>query len=66
VAAAQAAGQTALEPAQLAALQSRYDEQVKIRLDAWPVRLPKPGGKKGPARPHEATNLLLRLPDYND
>jgi len=66
VAAAQAAGQTALEPAQLAGLQARYDEQVKIGLDAWPVRPPGPGGKKGPAKQHDATNLLLRLRDYKD
>ncbi len=65
VAAARAAGQTALEPAQLAGLQARYDEQVKNGLDAWPVRPPAPGGKKGPAKQHDATNLLLRLRDYN-
>lgn len=64
VADARAAGQAALEPAQLAGLQARYDEQIKIGLDAWPVRPPEPGGKKGPPKQHEATNLLLRLRDY--
>ena len=59
-----AAGQTALEPAQMASLQARYGEQVKVGLDAWPVRPPGPGGKKGPAKQHDATNLLLRLRDY--
>jgi transposase len=66
VADAQAAGLAALEPAQLAGLQARYDEQVKNGLDAWPVRPPEPGGKKGPAKQHDATNLLLRLRDYKD
>ena len=59
-------GQTALEPAQLADLQTRYDEQIKIGLDAWPVRPPGPGGRKGPVKQHEATNLLLRLRDYKE
>ncbi len=53
VAAAKAAGKTALEPAQLAGLQTRYDEQVKIGLDAWPVRPPGRAGKK--ARPSSTT-----------
>jgi transposase len=66
VADAKAAGKTALEPAQLAGLQARYDGQIKIGLDAWPVRPPEPGGRKGPAKQHEATNLLLRLRDYKD
>lgn len=66
VADARAAGLAALEPAQLAGLLARYDEQVKAGLDAWPVRPPEPGGKKGPAKQHDAANLLLRLRDYKD
>ncbi len=66
VAAAKAEGKTALDPAQLAGLQARYDRQIKIGLDAWPVRPPEPGGRKGPVKQHEATNLLLRLRDYKD
>ena len=64
VADAKAEGKTALDPAQLAGLQARYDRQIKIGLDAWPVRPPGPGGRKGPVKQHEATNLLLRLRDY--
>jgi transposase len=66
VADAQAAGLTALEPAQRAALLARYDAQIQIGLAAWPVRPPEPGGNKGPTKQHEATNLLLRLRDYKD
>jgi transposase len=66
VADAQAAGLTALEPAQRVALLARYDAQIQIGLAAWPVRPPEPGGNKGPAKQHEATNLLLRLRDYKD
>lgn len=63
VAAARAAGQTALEPAQVNALLARYDQQVKNGLAACPVRPPNPG-RKGRVKQHEATNLLLRLRDY--
>lgn len=66
VADAQAAGLTALEPTQRAALLARYDAQIQIGLAAWPVRTPEPGGNKGPAKQHDATNLLLRLRDYKD
>ena len=66
VADAKAAGKAALEPAQRAGLQARYDEQIKVGLDVWPVRPPEPGGRKGPVKQHEATNLLLRLRDYKD
>jgi len=66
VAEAKAAGKTALEPAQLADLLARHDRQIKIGLDAWPVRPPDPGGRKGPVKQHGATNLLLRLRDYKE
>lgn len=63
VAAARAAGQTALEPGYVAELLARYDRQVKNGLAACPVRPPEPG-RKGRVKQHEATNLLLRLRDY--
>jgi transposase len=63
VAAARAAGQTALEPTQVNELLARYDQQVKNGLSVCPVRPPDPG-RKGRVKQHEATNLLLRLRDY--
>ena len=30
------------------------------------MRLPGPGGRKGPVAQHDATNLLLRLRDYKE
>ena len=60
--AARAAGLTALAPESVAGLLARYDRQVSNGLRACPVRPPEPG-RKGRAKQHPATNLLLRLRD---
>lgn len=60
---ARAEGKTALEPAQVDDLLTRYDEQVANGLAAWPVR-PPALGRKGRPKQHDATNLLIRLRDF--
>jgi transposase len=63
IATARAEGKAALEPMQISDLLSRYEKQVQIGLEAWPVRPPQPG-TRGRPKQHDATNLLLRLRDY--
>lgn len=63
VAAARAAGQTALEPGYVAEVLARYARHVEAGLAACPVRPPEPG-RKGRVKQPPATNLPLRLRDY--
>jgi len=63
VADARAAGQPAVEPARVKELLARDDQQVQNGLAAGPVRSPAPG-RKGRVKQQEATNLWLRLRDY--
>jgi transposase len=63
VAAAQQQGLTALEPAQVATLLARYDEQVANGLAVFPVKPADPDDKRR-TKQDPATNLLIRLRDF--
>jgi transposase len=52
-----------LDPAFVADLFARYDEQVANGLALFPVQPPDPDDKRR-TKQHPATNLLLRLRDY--
>lgn len=60
---ARAAGQTAVEPEQLAPVLDEYDRWVRLGLLVFPER-PKEPGKKGRPKQHPATNLLGRMREY--
>ena len=60
---AQAQKRTALDPAFVAGVLDRYDEQVANGLAVFPVTPPDPDDKRC-RKQHPATNLLLRLRDY--
>lgn len=60
---AQAQTRTALDPAFVASLLARYDEQVANGLAVFPVKPPDPDDKRC-RKQHPATNLLVRLRDY--
>lgn len=65
VAHAQAEQRTALDPATVADLLARYDEQIANGLAAFPIEPPDPDDtRRGRTKQHPATNLLLRLRDY--
>ena len=59
---AQAQKRTALDPAFVAGLLARYDEQVANGLAAFPVKPPDPDDQRC-RKQHPATNLLVRLRD---
>jgi transposase len=63
VATAQAEGGTALTTEKVTDLLSRYDQQIAIGLEAFPIR-PHESGKKGRTEQHPATNLLIRLREF--
>lgn len=63
VRAAQDAGHTALAPACVEDLLTRYDQLVANGLALYPVSRPQPG-QTGRVKQHPATNLLVRLRDF--
>ena len=60
---AQAQKRTALDPAFVAGVLARYDQQVANGLAVFPVKPPDPDDKRC-RKQHPATNLLVRLRDY--
>ncbi|MEZ5448333.1 MAG: IS66 family transposase [Thiolinea sp.] len=65
VKAALEAGQTLLAQETLATLENRYDAQITLGLEAFPVS-PPVAGKRGRTKQHPATNLLLRLKTHKE
>jgi transposase len=63
VAASQVEGKNAVAIEKVADLLNRYDHQIAIGLNEFPIR-PHESGRKGRAEQHTATNLLIRLRDF--
>lgn len=63
VAAARAAGQSAVEAERVADLWARYDDWVKLGLMVFPEQRKEPG-QKGRPKQNPATNLLRRMRDF--